>query len=69
MQAGAWNLCKKSHSLKHAFVALAQKKPKKIEQNCDYFPSRQFKHAFWMLKSLNRLIETVLLSTHNICFS
>ena len=33
-----------------------------------YFLAHQFKHKVWVLKK-NRLIETVLLSTHNICFA
>ena len=49
-------------------------------QNCEYFLIHPFKHMFWVLKrtvSLRRffwvpttyvLVETVLLSTHNICF-
>ena len=34
--------------------------------NCDYLLTHQFKHVFGAQK--NRLIKTVLLSTHNICF-
>ena len=32
-----------------------------------FFLIHQFKHWFWVLKK-NRLMETVLLRTHNICF-
>ena len=40
---------------------------KKNSVNCDYFLIHQFKHVFLEAQK-NRLIETVLLSTHNICF-
>ena len=36
------------------------------EYNCKYFLTHHFLHMFWVLK--NRLFETVLLSTHSICF-
>ena len=35
-------------------------------QNCDYFLIHQFKCV--LVAQKNRLSETVLLSTHNICF-
>ena len=34
--------------------------------NCNYFLTHQFKHCFGAQK--NHIIETVLFSTHNICF-
>ena len=35
--------------------------------NCNYFLTHQFKHVFLGAQK-NRLNETVVLSTHNICF-
>ena len=52
-------------------------KQKFSAHNCKYFLTCNFEHIFWVLKRTvsvvlgaqkNRLNETVLLSTHNICF-
>ena len=45
-----------------------------LSVSCEYFLIHQFKHVFWVaaqkivsLRSWHPLIETALLSTHNIC--
>ena len=46
----------------HPVITIGQDKKK----YCQYFLTYQFSHVLGAQK--NRLIETVLLSTHNLCF-
>ena len=48
----------------HSQLGLSIIGPVKKKLNCDYFLIHPFKHVF----SVRKRTETVLLSTHNICF-